>query len=221
MTGIAMTRTCRFARMTSPALAAIALALTLPAGATAQDAPLKRLQTAQGLYDIGMKDREPLYVLAAARLRKTVTLGEGDLAPEGGKTVNGQPFGWRDMLASATPMIEGDPVLEGIAEDIEAVRSKGVASGPVYSIVDIRGGGSDVYPGVRFTGGTYAEIYVEGASGTDLNVLVHDEQNRLVCSDTDISAIAYCGWRPAADGTFRITVVNEGSRGGRYSLITN
>lgn len=216
-----MTKACGMTLMKQTTCAAIAAALLLPVTAQAQDAPLRRLQAAHDLYEIGVKDNEPLYILAAAHLRKTVTLGEGELAPEGGETLDGKPFGWADMLASAAPLVEGDPVLEGIAEDIEAVRSKGVASGPVYSIVEIRAGGTDVYNSVPFVGGKYAEIYVEGASGTDLNVLVHDAQDRLVCSDTDISAIAYCGWSPASDGAFRITVVNDGSRGGRYSMITN
>lgn len=203
------------------------LALILAVAAATQPAfaqeipPLQQVRAARTLFDLGMANREPLYVLAAARLRKSVDMQAADRAPDGGTAADGSPMGWREMLDAAAPMIAGDPALQNIAEDIAAESSKGVQTGPVYSIVDIRAGGKDVYPKLPFAGGQYAEIYVEGAPGTDLNLLVHDDQGRLVCSDTDISSIAYCGWRPATTGGFAITVVNEGGTGGRYSLMTN
>ena len=183
--------------------------------------PLSRMKTARALYDIGITAQDPLYILTAAQLRKSVDLQSSDRAPEGGTALRQEPLGWQEMLAMAAPLIAGDPAMTGLAEDIAATRSKGVASGPVYSVVEIGAGGRDKYPRLRFAGGKYAEIYVEGASGTDLNLLVHDAKGRLVCSDTDISAIAYCGWKPAVNGDFVITVENDGNRGGSYSMMTN
>ena len=185
------------------------------------DAPLDRLRTAHALYTIGLDQKQPLYILAAAKLRKSIALKRTGRAPAGGATASGAPLSWQDMLAAAAPLSQGDPMLVGLAEDIAAEGTKGVASGPVYSVVTIGAGASDKYPHLTFSGGQYAEIYVEGASGTDLNLLVHDARGRLVCSDTDISAIAYCGWHPATDGSFAITVKNDGKRGGKYSMMTN
>ena len=185
------------------------------------EAPLGKMRTAQALFRIGLETQEPLFILAAARLRKTIDLRRTDRAPVGRSAAPGAPLGWQEMIAAAAPMIEGDPALTGLAEDITAETSKGVVSGPVYSVVEIGPGAQDKYPRLVFTGGQYAEIYVEGDTGTDLNLLVHDAKGRLVCSDTDISAIAYCGWRPAANGSFVITVENNGKRGGRYSMMTN
>ncbi len=185
------------------------------------DAPLDQMRTARALFSIGLETKEPLYILAAAKLRKSIALKPIDRAPDGGTAAKGAPLSWQDMLAAAEPLTQGDPMLSGLAEDIAAEGTKGVASGPVYSVVNIGAGASDKYPRLTFTGGQYAEIYVEGASGTDLNLLVHDAKGRLVCSDTDISAIAYCGWRPAANGSFAITVRNDGKRGGQYSMMTN
>jgi len=197
---------------TSAALAA-AVALSGAPG-LAETGLLDRLRLAHGLYQTGLAQREPLYLLAAARLRKSVPL-----TPAAG--AEGAPLGWREILAAADPMIAGDPTLMGLAEDLRAERAKGVADGPVYSIVQIAPGGTDTYPDLVFTGGQYAEVYVEGASTADLNLLIHDAKGRLVCSDTDISAIAYCGWRPAEDGAFVVTVVNQGPGGGRYAMMTN
>lgn len=205
-------------RLTALALAAALMAAPVLA---AEPTPLDRMRTARALYEIGLESGDGLLVLAAARLRKTVAVQPVDRAPEGGDAAEGEPLGWQQMLDAALPLISGDPLLLGLAEDIAAETSKGVMTGPVYSIMEIGAGGTDRYPPVPFAGGQYAEIYVEGPSGTDLNLTVHDDRDRLVCSDTDISAIAYCGWRPAADGKFRITVVNKGANGGRYSMITN
>lgn len=198
-----------------------ALMLVAPIAQAQDAAPLSRIKTARALYDIGVTTQDPLYILTAAQLRKSVDLHPTDRAPEGGTALSETPLGWQDMLATAAPLITGDPMMTGLAQDIAAARTKGVASGPVYSVVEIGAGGRDKYPRLRFSGGQYAEIYVEGASGTDLNLLVHDAKGRLVCSDTDISAIAYCGWKPAANGDFVITVENDGTRGGSYSMMTN
>jgi hypothetical protein len=197
--------------------AALAAAPVLAADPT----PLDRMRTAHTLYRIGLDSGDGLLVIAAARLRKGVTATPAARAPEGGAALEGEPLGWRQMLDDAAPLIAGDPLLIGLAGDVAAETDKGVMTGPVYSIVEIRAGGRDKYAGVPFAGGQYAEIYVEGAPGTDLNLLVHDDRGRLVCSDTDISAIAYCGWNPASDGQFAITVVNDGGNGGRYSMMTN
>lgn len=199
-----------------------ALASCLCTAALAQEPALKRVQTSFALFQMGVDEAEPLYILAAAQLRKSVSLTAGTLAPEGTSVAPALPLlDANAMLAAAAPLIAGDPALEGLAEDIRAARSKGVATGPVYSIVKIKGKGRDVYPSITFSGGKYAEIYVEGASGTDLNLMIHDAKKRLVCSDTDISAVAYCGWHPKQNDTYSITVVNQSARSGRYSLMSN
>jgi hypothetical protein len=205
-------------RLTTLTLAA---ALIAAPALAADPTPLDRMRAAHDLYRIGLDSGDGLLVLAAARLRKGVTLRPVDRAPEGGAMAEGEPLGWQQMLDAAGPLIAGDPVLSDLAEDIAAESDKGVMTGAVYSIVEIRAGGRDKYPSVPFAGGEYAEIYVEGPPGTDLNLMVHDDQGRLVCSDTDISAIAYCGWSPATNGQFAITVVNDGDNGGRYSMMTN
>ena len=106
--------------------------------------------------------------------------------------------------------------------DVTFAGTKGVTSGEVYSITTIRAGGTDSYPPMTYTGGEYADVYIEGAtSSADLNVFVRDAQGRLVCSDTDISAIAYCGWRPGKTEGFTVEVTNRSGTPTSYSLITN
>ena len=111
--------------------------------------------------------------------------------------------------------------IRGLAEDVRAESSKGVSSGPVYNIGQLKDGGLDAYPAVEFVGGEYAEVYVEAKSATDMNLSVYDSKGRLVCSDTDKSHIAYCGWRPAQSDSFVMKVENLGPNGAKYALMTN
>ncbi|WP_319824622.1 hypothetical protein [Thalassovita sp.] len=206
----------------------LCLALSLsaalfPLPALAQS-PIQTARLSAELYLAGAQQSDPVLILAAARLRKSLTLQQVDRAPEqdGAADINAeQPVDWEQMLDAAAELAAGDDALLGLIEDTRAERTKGVATGQVYSITSIRAGGTDTYPPLTYTGGDYAEVYVEGQAATDLNLFVHDAKGRLVCSDTDISAIAYCGWRPAQSEGFTIIVRNKGGAASSYSLITN
>ncbi|OWU86638.1 hypothetical protein ATO6_07630 [Oceanicola sp. 22II-s10i] len=186
---------------------------------------VKRAEISARLFDAALQDRDPLLALAAARMRQSVLGAEIEREPErDGPAPEGEgegPVTWEDMLDTALAFGGGDPFIEGIAEDMLAVQARGVVSGKVYSISQIRAGGADTYKPLEYEGNAYAEVYIEGASAADLNVRVFDSAGRLVCSDTDISAIAYCGWRPAKSEAFTVVVENKGGGGTSYTLITN
>lgn len=221
-------------RKFAPTLLAAALGLApLSAGAApvstegehAEMSPLRRAAVSAELFEQALAERDPLLALAAAKLRRSV-FGEevareperDGPAPEGAAA---RPVGWEDMLDTAVALAPGDPTIEGLAEDMRMARAKGVVSGKVYSISQIRAGGEDTYRPLEYEGNAYAEVYVEGRSATDINVRVFDSAGRLVCEDSDISAIAYCGWRPIANDTFSVVVLNGGGEETSYTLITN
>ena len=183
--------------------------------------PVKTAELSARLYATGLELGDPLLILSAAKLRKTLGLTATPRLPEGGVADTDAPLSWQDMLASATDLAADDETLLGLIDDIRAESSKGVSSGPVYNIGNLKNGGKDSYPGVEFIGGEYAEVYVEAKSATDLNLSIYDAQGRLVCSDTDASHIAYCGWRPADTGSFTMKVENHGPQGAKYALMTN
>ena len=191
-------------------LSLLLILLALPALA----APLSAVKTAQlsaELYAAGLAAGDPVLLIAAAKLRKTVAFrGEGEA-----------PLGWEAMLAAAESLAVDDAALLGLIGDVRAEGSKGVASGPMYSIGRLASGGVDKFPGVGFAAGDYAEIYVEAKTETDLNLRVFDSQGQLVCADTDPSPIAYCGWTAAGGGTFVIQVENLGPQDTGYALMTN
>lgn len=196
------------------------MSLALPASAEGPS-PVKVAELSARLYAAGMAAGDPLLVLSAAKLRKSLTPVAGDRAAAGGVAGQGAPLGWEAMLASALALAEGDAALLGLIEDAEVEATKGVASGPVYNIGSLGNGKGDTYPPIEFRGGEYAEVYVEAKAATNLNLGVYDDKGRLVCSDTDISHIAYCGWTPASGGSFTLKVDNKGPVGADYALMTN
>ena len=162
-------------------------------------------------------------MIAAAKTRKSVSPEAGARAPDGKTTDESteELQSWQDMLESARAASGDDAVLLALIDDVETEASKGVTNGPVYNIAEIAGSKTDIYSSVPFAGGAYAEVYVEGKGTSDLNLHIYDHQNRLVCSDTDSSDIAYCGWKPVTTGSFSIKITNRGTSANQYSLMTN
>lgn len=208
----------------SLALCALALCAGVTGPARAETlSPVKTAELSARLFAAGVEMGDPLLVISAARLRKAINPTPGGLAPEGATPAASDeaPLGWQDMLTRAEEMAGENDVLLALIEDVRATTTKGVASGPVYNISSLGNGKSDTYPAEEFVGGEYAEVYVEAKSATDLNLTVTDAQGRLVCSDTDKSHIAYCGWTPSENGRFTMKVQNKGPNGASYALMTN
>lgn len=202
--------------------ASFAIALLAPLPAISQEATaLQQARASRIMYDAGVENRDATMVLAAAKLRRSLGLEPVDRAAEGGASEETTVLDVVAMFDTARGFAVGDDALLGLIEDAEAETTKGVVNGPVYNVARIKAKASDTYRSVPFEAGKYAEIYVEADDSSDLNLRVHDDQNRLVCSDTDISAIAYCGWKPRTNGSFSIVVVNTANRTVSYSLITN
>lgn len=199
----------------------LSCALALPAGAE----PLSSVRTAQlsaQLYQAGLDAGDPVLMLSAAKLRKGLNPTKGALLAQGAAAAGeGAPLGWAEMLAKAEELAAGDDAVLGLIADARDEGVRGVTSGPVYNIGTLGNGGTDTYPAIDFIGGEYAEIYVEAKDATDLNLTVYDGQGRLVCSDTDRSPIAYCGWRPDQTAGFTMKVENHGPKGAAYALMTN
>ncbi len=212
---------------TGALLAFFALPMAPTAQAQSEQVSPARLVHLSGqLFEIALQERDPLLMISAAKLRKSVPLTPVERAPLNADQAPDDvaphaPISWQDMLDTAAAVAPDNATIAGLIADVSGETTKGVASGQVYSIAKIRKGGRDRYPPLTYEGGKYAAVYVEGAGGSDLNLFVRDEKGRLVCSDTDISAIAYCGWSPAQSAGFTIEVANKSGPSSSYSLITN
>lgn len=201
-------------------LATCLVALAHPAMADSPS-PVKVAELSARLYATGLAAEDPLLVISAARLRKMLAPEPTDRAATDGTAGEGAPLSWEEMLASAESLAGDDPALLALIADLGEETTRGVASGPVYNIGSLTNGGDDTYPPITFRAGEYAEVYVEAKDATNLNLTVLDAEGRLVCSDTDISHIAYCGWTPAEAGDFTLVIENKGPAAASYALMTN
>lgn len=201
------------------------LFLCLPCAATAGDAArnVHLLRLSADLFDTARIARDPLMALTAAKIRKSVAVDAVALAPEGGAaSVDVSWTGWADMLDTAVDLAAGDEILLSIAEDIRLEKPRGKADNiPARTGGEVRPGEKNVYRNVAFSGGAYAEVYVEGSGTADIDLFVHTSDGRLVCSDSDASNRSYCGWLPKETSDFSITIQNKGTAANRYWLITN
>lgn len=200
-------------------IAAMTASVLLPAAAAPGDLPpgtLREAALSAELYARGVEAEDALMVLSAARLRKALGARPAEGTGEGGAFLD-----WRAMLDAGRALAEGDPALAALAGDIAAEKARGVATGPIYRIAAIPPGTGAEPVELTFSGGTYAEAYVEAAPGIDLDLYVRDGLGRLVCADTGGHNVGYCGWTPVEDGSFTLEVVNGSDEPAEYTLMTN
>ncbi|MEM7189674.1 MAG: hypothetical protein AAF439_08690, partial [Pseudomonadota bacterium] len=83
------------------------------------------LKDAVRLYELGLEQRDPILLLAAARLRKAAPA-----APDGWAD-------WPEYLQAARNAAPGDPLISGLADDITAEGQRGAATGPFHALREI------------------------------------------------------------------------------------
>lgn len=206
--------------LTGTALAA-ALLLATPAAPADDASPVSLAALSGELYQLGLERRDALLMLTAARLRKGVDWKPSELVAEGGTAGEADWLDWEAMLEAAIEMAGDDILLTDLAEDIRLTAAKGQISRPQRAAGHVGPGETAVYRKVAFTGGDFAEIYVEGSGDANIDLYIHDQQGNLICSDRDASDRAHCGWLPETTAPFDISIVNRGDKVNRYSLITN
>ena len=67
-----------------------------------------------------------------------------------------------------------------------------------------------------FNGGQLAEVGIAGDGGSDLDLLVFDENDHLVCRSASSTDREYCRWWPRWTGPFRIEIQNLGAAANLY-----
>ena len=190
------------------------------------DATAKLYALSRDLVEYGRKNKDALSLIVAAGMRQQVSLKAVDRKPKSDAATPAAADPTPELtvdaiLKEAQTMSGNDAMIASLAKDVTASASKGRSAGPGYNVVTIAGKSTDSYDLVKFDGGDYAEVYTEGSGRSNLDLYVYDENGNLICSDTDLSDIAYCGWTPRWSGGFTIKVVNRGTNSNKYALITN
>ncbi len=192
----------------------------LDPAAAAQPGAVALYLQAQGLYALGQAAKDPLMVLTAARLRRGLSLTDTartpDPAPAGATTLT--TMDGETMLAAARSLDSGEnytDMIEFVARETppqpKALRA---------TAADLAAGGTQTWS-LAFFGGTYAELAILGHANGNLDLLVSDDKGNHICLDKGSADTAFCGFTPAENGSFVVTVTNAGTTEDGYVLLTN
>jgi hypothetical protein len=193
--------------------------------APATDEPVARLQMSSDLLAFGRDNKDPLAVIVAARIMKTVGGTEADMKPEGrGATDNpqkpGQPVTPDTILVEARDLAKGDKLTNLLIDEAGAIASDGGAAQLKTHQDTAQAGATDAYT-VVYGGGQLAEAGIAGDGASDLDLFVYDENDHLVCRSASSSDREYCQWWPRWTGPFRIEIQNLGTVPNHYRVATN
>jgi hypothetical protein len=178
---------------------------------------------AQELFALGMARQDALTVLQAARLAQGVALTPAERLPETtGDTAPAAPATAptaADMLQAAEALVGEDDLLLGLLEDAQASGGRDMPAGATRSPGTLAAGAADAWR-VAFFGQSYAEVAVAGDGKAPLSLTVQDAAAHAVCI-APVGPQALCGFVPAENGYFTITVTNTGTETTGYDLLTN
>ena len=191
----------------------------------AADEPIARLQVSADLLAIGRTTRDPLALVVAARIMKTLGGAEIGLKPEARRDAAntpkpGQPVSPDTILLEARGLAKGDKITNLLIDETAWITVLRDAEQPRTHQDTIQPGATDVYT-VVFNGGQLAEAGIAGGGDSDLDLFVYDEDDHLVCRSTASTDREYCRWWPRWTGPFRIEIQNLGAVADLYRLATN
>ena len=193
--------------------------------APSADEPIARLQMSSDLLAFGRDTKDPLVLIVAARIVKALGGTEADLKPEGRPATGsvqktGQPVSAESILAEARDAAKGEKITNLLIDEAAAMGAATGEGQPRTHHDTVQAGATDVYS-VVFGGGQLAEAGIAGDGSGDLDLLIYDENDHLVCRSTGSSDREYCQWWPKWTGPFRIEIQNLGTAANLYRLATN
>ena len=193
--------------------------------AAAADEPIARLQMSSDLLTFGRDTKDPLDLIVAARIMKALGGTEVDLKPEGRTATeraqkSGQPVSADSILVEARDLAKGDKLTNLLIDEAGAMGFDGSAVQPKTHQDTALVGATEAYT-VVYSGGQLAEAGLAGDGSSDLDLLVYDENDHLVCRSASSSDREYCQWWPRWTGSFRIEIQNLGTAANLYRLTTN
>jgi hypothetical protein len=193
--------------------------------APATDEPIAQLQMSSDLLAVGRSTKDPLALIVAARIMKTLGGTDIDLKPEARAVPAiaqkpGPAVSPETILLEARDLAKGDKITNLLIDETAAMVGVGEAGKPKTHQDTIQPAATDVYT-VVFNGGQLAEVGIAGDGASDLDLFVYDENDHLVCRSTASTDREHCRWWPRWTGPFRIEIQNLGAVADLYRLATN
>lgn len=138
---------------------------------------------------------------------------EEDGAADGPVTVDA-------MFAKAKELAAGNDALLDVIAGAMTEASPAQSGGAIGWKSRLPAGVTDVWA-VPVYANTFAEVAVVGDGDANLDVVVTDEDGKILCYDSGWSDSLYCDFAPDRDGHLYVTVENVGRARNSYQLITN
>jgi hypothetical protein len=180
------------------------------AGSSPEAAALESLALSDRLAVYGRQQGDPVALVLAARIRKSLPASLADRGPRGATT----------LLAQAEAMAGGSTVIAALVKDVRGLRNRDIpviGKGIEYLTRSIKARSVDRSE-VNFSGGEAAMVYVHTNDDADIDLYVYDELNNLVCVDEAMGPSATCVWRPRWNGTFLVDVRSRNENAIEYVL---
>lgn len=190
--------------------------------------PVAAYVAAARLLPLGFAAEDPLAVLTAVRLARSVSLRpatawqatpEPDPLPAPAAGLPRDP-GDEDAALLLAMMTEGDDDLQLAAQELLAVPASGAARSAVAQGAGIAGGGATTWT-IPFYGQAPAEIGLVALADAALTLRVTDAQGAEICGPAPVAPAALCAFTPVRNGWFRVEIANGTGALAGYLLLTN
>lgn len=179
------------------------------ASATAVEA----IAAAEAMVRYGDAAKDPLALIAAAKVLKATAGADSKAERTGGKAGDAKnkpdTTSVDAILARAKGLANGRQDIIALADDVAKEGTRGAIDGPGIARTVVRSREVDSFR-VVFRGGEPARVYVKGDGDSDLDLYIYDQYGNRICSDVDGTDEMYCAWMPRETGPFTIRVRNLG-----------
>jgi hypothetical protein len=212
--------------MTCARFAALLAALAAPPAGAEAPGGAAQLALAHDLFAAGTAARDPILLMAAARLAAGVVLTPAERTPQttGAGTADAGaagPPGAAEMLAAARSAAGEDELILTLLDDIEAAAGRGGDGAAAVSAGRLTPGQADRWR-LPFFGAVRGEVAVVGDGDAPLAVTVQDETGATLCRSAGAGDRMACAFVPAQNGYVEVEVRHAGGAGRNdYLLFTN
>lgn len=167
---------------------------------------------AEAMARYGDRTKDPLALIAAARVIKDVGSRESNAVRTGGSDTKNKPdeMTVEAILARAKALAGGRADIVALADDVAKSGTRGGSYGPgIKRNTVVSTNGTDSYR-IQFNGGEQAVVYAKGDGDSDLDMFVYNQNGQLVCRDEDPDDEMLCRWTPSYTGTYTVRIRNLG-----------
>lgn len=200
--------------------AALAQTPAQPPASAAGSGAVAQFMAAQDLFALGRARKDPLAVLAAARLAATVTANDSTRTPD--PAAESLPASHPDaatMFTAAKALAAEDDATLDLILRSEAEAPRLPSRTLMRSTSGIPAGASQSYS-LPFFAGTNAEIGLLGDGKANLDLAVA-RADVPICLDTGATDRALCAFVLPENASVTVTITNRSENAASYSLLTN